>query len=215
MKILAAALILTFVSLGASAQSIGVDFNSDASAANHDVNDPGNGISPTYSGKGVLGESFTGINAGGKGVALSDGVTMDITCSQGDASFRDQPPADGDGPAADLFRDYIQADHGQSLTITIHGLKPKTAYQVVVYGASTRAGSDQTAISGAVTGTLTGTNADGSRVSRTSFVKDANYIQGKAVANDSGDLTFTATSTNGGWPVVNGFGLAADSTVSK
>lgn len=186
----------------ASAQLIGVDFNNDASAPNHDSNDPGEGISPTFSDKGVLGESFIGINAAGKGIALSDGVTMDLTSTGVDPAFRDQW-ADG---TSDLFRDFVQSDPNQTLTVTLHGLKPKTAYKLAGYGASTRSGKDPTTFTGALTGTTIG-SVNGTPVSRSLFVLNQNYIMSTAMSDDSGSLTFTINGTGGGWGILNGFGL--------
>ena len=206
MKSLILAAVLLSTTLLASAQTVGVDFNSNADAPNHDVNDPGTGISPTFTDKGVLGEKFTGINTGGKGLAISDGVTVDVTLPDGDPSCRDQ----WTDPCNDLFRDYIQSEPNKKLTVTIHGLKAKTAYKLVVYGGSSRAGTDVTSFAGAITGTLSGTNADGTKVSRNSFVEGQNYLKTTATADDSGSITFTVSSPTGGWGILNGFGLAPD-----
>ncbi len=158
----------------ASAQLIGVDFNNDSNAPTHDTNDPGDGISPTYPDKGVLGEIFIGVNAAGTGIKLSDGVTMDLTATGSGPSFRDQP-TDGTN---DLFRDFIQADLGETLTVTLHGLSPKTAYKLVGYGASSRSRKDTTIFGGALVGTAVG-SVNGTRVPRDHFVLNQNYVEGR------------------------------------
>lgn len=170
----------------ARASLINVDFNTDSSV--------------TYSGAAIVGsagDKWNGIDGGNLGtpanssnVALLDaagaatGVTLSMAGTSGAYDSAGFGCLIGSSPFAALMCDYVYRSAAAAATVTLVGLTPGAAFDLILYASADVAGRITDFALDGVTKSVTAAPA-------ASFVSGTNYVQFSGAVGANGVLSFT------------------------
>lgn len=205
--ILSLAAVLMAFALPLHARLISVNFTQNSS-----VNEGGPSPGPTMAGAAVLGSAgdqwngINGISGSGISLAWTDGTASPVkmTFSSGGGfnvfDYGGTTPFAG-GTGAALMENYLY-NSGVSQTVTLSGLAPNTAYDVVIYNAA------NTSAPGRTTYFTIGSNTLSSTWNGTSstFIPGVDYVYFPAAWSDaSGNMAIAYTGNGSTEADINGF----------
>src|SRR6185312_14542750 len=190
------------------AQLIDVDFNTNGSPSSSG----GPAVGPTMSGAGVLGaagDRWNGIDAtNGAAIPLfyangsNSPVTMTFTSGGGyDANSYSGSTPFASTPYDALMEDYLY-NGGVPQTVTLSGLVPRSAYDLILYNAADGSAAGRTTFFTVNTNTQSSTwNA-----SSNTLIAGVDYVEfTSALSDSSGNLAITWTGNGSAEGDLNGF----------